>query len=744
MKLRTIFKTGMLLSITVLLLSSFIIEKNQELSNDDFIEKLISKMTIEDKIGEMTQLSIDVLSVGDPYNLKEPHEFDPVKLQNILVEHKVGSILNCGGHAYSKEHWNEIHTVIQDYAVNKKKTGIPVLYGIDAIHGTNYTSDATLFPQQLGQASTWNRVIAKSCGVVTAYETRASGIPWSFSPVLDIGRDARWPRLWETYGEDVHLASEMGKEFINGMQGDNVGSKTNVAACMKHFLGYSVTLRGKDRGPAWIPERQLREYFVPTFKTAIDQGAKTIMICSGELNGIPVHADKNILTDLLRNDLGFKGLVVTDWEDIGYLVSRHHIATDFKDAIRIAINAGIDMAMVPLDIQFVTLLRELVEEGKVSKERIDASVKRILALKKELGLFDRPFDSYKDYPDFASEKHRKEALIAAEESIILAKNNKNMLPLSKDTKVLIVGPTANSLNVLNGGWTGTWQGADEKWNTKGKATILEAITKKIGKENIQYSKDGKGVSDEGVDVIIACIGEQPYTEKPGDIDDLDLDKDQEDMILELSKMGKPIVLVVVEGRPRVIRTIEPKSEAIVVAFLPGNEGGEAITNILFGDANPSGKFPITYPKFSNDLITYDHKGTDLVHRDFSMNGFNPQFEFGFGLSYTNFAYSNFQVTDALDSEGAINVSVQVSNTGGRTGKEVVQLYVSDKVASITPSVKRLRGFEKIELAVGASKEVNFKITKKDLSFVGIDNKWVFEEGAFVFKIDDLEKEIVLK
>ena len=703
-----------------------------------YVDQLMSKMTLEDKIGEMAQLSIDVLSVGEPYNLKEPHEFDPAKLQNILVDHKVGSILNVGGHAYSLEHWEKIHSVIQDYAMNKKESGIPVLYGIDAIHGTNYTLNATLFPQQLAQASTWNTSLAKSCGEITAYETRASGIPWSFSPVLDIGRDPRWPRLWETYGEDVLLARRMGKFFIEGMQGNDVSKKDKVAACMKHFLGYSVTMRGKDRGPAWIPDRQLKEYFIPTFQTAIDQGAKTIMICSGELNGIPVHANSDILIDLLRKDLGFEGIVVTDWEDIGYLVSRHKVAKDFKDAIMMAINAGIDLAMVPMDVNFVPLLRELVKEGKVPQERIDESVRRILLLKKELGLFEKPYHSPKEFPNFGSEKHRLKALQAAEESLILAKNESNILPLSKDKKVLVIGATSNSLNDLNGGWTGTWQGTDAAYNAEGKMTIVQAIQKEIGTDNVIFVEDASKINTSDFDAIIACIGEHPYTEKPGDIDDLDLDPKQVQLIQKLAKLNKPIISVIIEGRPRIIREIEPLAQGILFGFLPGNEGAEAIANVLFGDVNPSGKLPITYPKHANDLVCYDHKGTDLVHRDFSMNGFNPQFEFGHGLSYTTFAYSDLTVETKGET---MEVSVTISNTGNRIGKEVVQLYITDKVASVTPSVKRLRGFEKIELANGKSQTVAFTIKKDDLAFVGKQNKWIFESGNFDIMIGDQKKTI---
>ena len=707
--------------------------------NKDFVKRLMTTMTLEDKVGEMTQLTLDMLSVGEPYQVPDPHTLDETKLKHVLVDLKVGSILNCSGHAFPREYWKEIITTVQDYAVNQKESGIPVLYGIDAIHGTNYTSGATLFPQQLGQASTWNLDLAKKCGVVTAYETKASGIPWSFSPVLDIGRDARWPRLWETYGEDPMLASKLGVAFIDGMQGDDMGQADKVAACMKHFLGYSVTLRGKDRTQAWVPRRQLLEYFTPTFQAAIDAGAQTVMINSGEMNGIPVHVNEEILVDLLRDQMGFEGLAVTDWEDIGYLVSRHRVATDFKDAIRMAINAGIDMAMVPTDASFPLLLKELVEEGLVPMSRIDESVARILLVKKNLGLFENPVGDLDSYNKFASAEFTAMALETAEESIILAKNDNDILPLSSDSKILVVGPNAQSLNSLNGGWTGTWQGVDVKYNTPGKPTILQSLEAKSG-NNVTFAEDDKAVAAAAsADVIIACLGETPYTEKPGDIDDLDLDPKQIALVKSLKETGKPIVLVMIEGRPRVIREIVDDATAILVGFLPGDEGGNAIANLLYGDVVPSGKFPITYPKHSNDLLTYDHKGTDLVHRDFSMNGFNPQWEFGYGLSYTTFAYSALSVAPALD--GGLIVSVTVTNSGQREAKEVVQVFVSDVVASITPSVKRLRAFDKINLAAGESKTVSFDISERDLSFVGTANEWIFEPGDFVVSCGGLTEKI---
>ena len=715
--------------------------KSEVLDKDEqFVESLMAKMTLEDKVGEMTQLAIDMLSVGAPYSLQEPHTFDEDKLQQVLVDLKVGSILNCGGHAYTLEQWEKILTTVQDYATNKKESGIPVLYGIDAIHGTNYTSTATLFPQQLGQAATWNRDLAKTCGEVTAYETRASGIPWAFSPVLDIGRDARWPRLWETYGEDTHLASEMAVSYIDGMQGDDMAASDKVAVCMKHFLGYSVTLRGKDRTQAWIPERQLREYFLPTFEAAIAAGAKTIMINSGEMNGIPVHADKKILVDLLRDELGFTGLAVSDWEDVGYLYSRHKVAKDFKDAIRIAINAGIDMAMVPMDASFPKLLAELVNEGKVPMSRIDESVKRILMVKKELGLFEAPVVDFASYTEFASASHEQKAIQAAEESIILAKNDGAVLPLTNGKNILVVGPNADKLNVLNGGWTGTWQGADPKYDTPGKLTVLAAL-KAQSKGKVTYASDTEAVTAAAsADVIVACLGEGPYTEKVGDLDDLNLDAAQIALVKSLKETGKPIVLVMLEGRPRIISSIVDEVDAVLVGFLPGDEGGKAITSILYGDAVPSAKFPVTYPRFSNDIVTYDHKGTDKIDRQFGTNAFNPQWEFGYGLSYTEFSYSNLVVTPSAN--GAV-VNVTVANTGDRKAKEVVQVYVQDMVATVTPPAKRLRAFDKIELAPGATKNLTFNISQEDLSYVGVENKWVFEAGEFVFECGGLNKKITL-
>lgn len=709
------------------------------------VKTLLSKLTLEDKVGEMTQLALDVLSVGEPYNIPDPHTFDADKLQKVLVDLKVGSILNVNSHAFTRKEWKKIISTIQEYATERKSSGIPVLYGIDAIHGTTYTMGSTLFPQQLGQASTWNRQLANDCGQVTAYETKASGIPWIFAPVMDLGIDARWPRLWETYGEDVYLSSEMGTQFVKGIQGDDISAPNNAVACLKHFLGYSAPKRGKDRMAAWISDRYIREYFLPGFKQCIENGAKTIMINSGEINGIPTHADKRLLTDILRGELGFTGVTVSDWEDVGYLKDRHRIAATYKEAIMIAVNAGMDMAMVPMNTEYPTLLKELVEEGKVSMQRIDEAVSRILRLKIELGLFDSPVPNFESYTKFASDEHKNLAQNAADESIILLKNEE-ALPLKKSSKILVVGPTANQMQSLNGGWTGTWQGNNPKYDTPYAKTVLEELQNEFGISNVINGGNKITTSNASrSDAIVLCLGENSYTEKPGDIDDLTLPQEQIDLVKKAKSTGKKIIVILLEGRPRIINKIVDDAGAIVLGLFPGNHGSKSIANILSGDLNPSGKLPITYPQYVNDLVTYDHKGTDLAYRDYSMNGFNPQFEFAHGLSYSNFVYSNLTVSqDTFNMSDKIEVTVDITNNSKIDGKESVQLFVSDKVASITPSVKRLRGFDKINLKAGKKQTVRFTLDSGDLSFVGIDNEWVTESGEFGVTVGGLKDVFFIK
>ncbi|NND77954.1 MAG: beta-glucosidase [Flavobacteriales bacterium] len=727
-------------------------EDNSTIS-DPFIRDIIGKMSLEDKVGEMTQLTLDMLCVGAPYALEEPHRLDSAKLKNVLVDLKVGSILNCGGHEYSREQWHEFINTIQHYATNKKESGIPVLYGIDAIHGTNYTEGATLFPQQLGLAATWDPQIAKRMGEIVAYETRASGIPWNFSPVLDVGRDVRWPRLWESFGEDVLLCTEMGDAMVSGYQGTDISADTSVAACLKHFLGYSQVLSGKDRTQAWIPERQLREYFLPPFESAIDKGAKTIMVNSGEINGIPVHINKWILTDLLRDELGFEGLVVTDWEDIKYLFSRHHAAEDYKSAIKMAIDAGIDMSMVPVDLEFPVLLKELVEEGEITESRIDMSVARILKVKKELGLFERPTMDISKYPRFGGKEHELASLNAAEESITLLKNDNEALPLNKNASILLSGPTANSLNYINGGWTHTWQGDDPKFNTKGKKNIKEALQDEFDNvsfiEGCSYDEDVNtsqfAAKVQNNDAVVICIGEKTYTETPGDIEDMDLPQVQYDLVKEAVQKGKPVILVYVGGRPRVINQIADKVDAIVYAYLPGDMGGVALANILSGDVNPSGKLPFTYSREGSAHTTYDHKYTDQIDVNFALTAFDPLFEFGHGLSYTTFEYSDLSIDKTSYSENdEIKMSVTVSNTGDLEGKEVVQVYVSDLFATITPSVKRLRAFEKVELGSGESRTVDLSIPISELAYVAEDLEWHVGKGDFILKVGGLEETFEVK
>lgn len=719
----------------------------------DDIEEIIAKMSIEEKVGQMTQINLDVISKGEVFNLVEPHELDPVKLDSAINHYYVGSILNVGGHTYTREHWEEIITTIQTKAT-KEGNNIPVIYGIDAIHGVNYTVDATLFPQQIAQAATWNPDLVREGAAITAYECRASGIPWNFSPVLDLARQPLWSRFFETYGEDVFLAQTMSAAVVQGYQGEDPSNPEKVAACMKHFLGYSMPISGKDRTPAWIPERQLREYFLPTFETAIEQNALTLMVNSGELNGIPVHADYDILTTLLRDELGFKGLVVTDWEDIIKLYRDHKVAKDMREAVKMAVMAGIDMSMTPNDYSFNVALIDLVKTGEIPESRLDESVRRILWVKKQLGILNQPIPDFKYYTEFASKEHKNAALKTAQESITLLKNDNNLLPLKKGTKVLLCGPAANSLNIINGAWTHTWQGVDTNFNTKGASTIYQAM-QEINPGQVSYVLGSDLDREVNIaaavsaaksnDVVVVCLGEIPSTEKPGDIEDLNLPKAQQNLVRELSKTGKPIILVFAFNRPMIVREIEPLAAAIVHTYLPGDFGGIALSQILFGDVNPSGKLPFTYPRHTGSLLFYDHKHTELLDKDFGYNTFNPQWEFGFGLSYSKFVYSNLKIDKKSYSQSdMVRISVQVKNESNLAGKEVIQVFVSDLVASITPSVKRLRAFRKIDLGAGETKTIEIEMPIAALAFVNKDLKWIVESGEFLIQLNTLKKKFNVK
>ena len=613
-------------------------------------------------------------------------------------------------------------------------------------------------------AATWNPELMKRGSEIAAMETRAAGIPWSFSPVLDLGRQPLWPRFYETFGEDPYLAKVMGVAFVRGLEGTDVSSQDHVAASLKHYMGYSLPLTGRDRTPAWIPENYLREYFLPTFDAAVKAGAHTIMVNSADINGVPGHINRHILTDILRDELGFKGFVVSDWEDIKKLVTIWHVAPNEKEATRMAVMAGIDMSMVPLDYSFADYLIALVKEGAVPQSRIDEAVRRILKVKFELGLFENAMPNAALKSKIGRAESRQAALQAARESMTLLKNAYNLLPLAKDRKVLVTGPTADSLISLNNGWTYVWQGSEESLYPKASPTIRRAIEAKAGAANVTYVPGTKITRPAGstsnntptdveaevdipaavraagaADVVVLCLGEGSYTETPGNITDLTLSEPQLKLAEALEATGKPVVLVLVEGRPRIINRIVDKAGAVLMAYNPGNEGGQAVADVLFGDVNPSGKLPFTYPRTPNGLINYDHKPFETEDTAFGNMAFTPQFEFGRGLSYTTFAYSDLRLDKkTVVSNGDLSVSVTVTNSGRRAGKEVVQLYVSDLVASLSPPGKRLKRFAKIYLEPGQSRTLTFKLRPDDLSFIGADNKPVVEPGEFEVMIAGLK------
>jgi beta-glucosidase len=729
------------ITLTVIASTTFCVSAQSVSNLDKKVDSLIAKMTLEEKVGQMTEVTSDVVST----NTNGVHQIDAAKIKEAILKYHVGSILNVTGHAYDRKHWFDVISAIQAEAA-QDRLNIPVIYGIDAIHGVTYTTGSTLFPQEIAMAATFNKEIVHKAGEITAYETRASYIPWNYSPVLDLGKSPLWPRIYETFGEDPYLIKTMGAAIITGYQGNDVGDKYHVAACMKHYLGYGDPLSGKDRTPAWIPDRYMREYFLPPFAEAVKAGAKTLMINSGEINGVPLHASHYMLTDVLRGELHFDGIAVTDWRDIEYLHDRHHIAATQKDAVMIAVNAGVDMSMVPYEYTFYNYLIELVNEGKVSMGRIDEAVHRILKVKYQLGLFERPVGNPDDYPKFGSDEFRQTSLQAATEAITLLKNKNNVLPLKKDMKVFVTGPTANTMRSLDGGWSYTWQGEQTDAFATSKNTILKAIQQKIGKDNVSYAPgasfdallniDSAVTAAKKADVVVLCLGENSYTENVGNIDDLNLSWVQTRLANEMAKTGKPVVLVLAEGRPRIVTEAESRSTATIMTYLPGNEGGDALANILFGDANPSGKLPYTYPKYPNSLNNYYRKNLENGNPDDS-HGYNPLYEFGFGLSYTSFSYSNLHSSKADLKEGeTMTVTVDVKNTGNREGKESVLLYSSQSYASISPDFKRLRAFDKVNLQPGETKTVTFNITAQDLAFVNDIGKTVTESGEFKIQIGD--------
>ncbi|PRY12397.1 beta-glucosidase [Pontibacter ummariensis] len=717
---------------------------------DPEIEALLAKMSVEEKVGQMTQVTVDLILKDNSLT-----EIDPAKLRTALIDKKVGSILNVKGNAYTIDEWHKLLTGIQDVATKETRLGIPVIYGIDAIHGANYIAGSTLFPHNIGMSATRNPELVHKAAMITAAETRASGIPWNFDPVLDVGRQPLWPRFEETFGEDVYLVKTMGTAAIEGYEQDNLNTDHTVASTMKHFLGYSVPASGKDRTPSYIPEQMLREIFLPPFKAAVDAGASSVMINSGEVNGVPVHGSKYYLTEILRDELGFEGVAVSDWEDVIRLHTRHRIADSPKEAVKMAVEAGLDMSMVPTDYSFYDLLVELVKEGEISEERINTSVRRILTLKKKLGILDQPYPVASLKDQVQKPEYDAVAYQAALESLTLLKNEKQVLPLRKNAKVLIAGPAANTLGALHGSWSYVWQGTDESQYPEKAKTVAEALVAEIGKNNVinrsvadfdaavnydaaQLKKDAKQA-----DAIILFLGEKAYAESPGVIDDLNLDPKQVALAKAAKETGKPVVLVLLEGRPRIVSAVEPLVDAVVMAYRPSTFGAPALADVLFGDANPSGALSFTYPRYAGDVVHYDYKGTERIREDvpntYGDAGFNPQWTFGTGLSYTNFAFSDLKV-NATDfgPNDKLQVSVKVKNTGKRAGQKAVELYSHDQYASITPSAKRLRAFTKVSLEPGEEKVVNFTVSPEDMAFVNQQGQWVTEPGAFDLMVGDLK------
>ncbi len=740
--------------IVLQLITSCVPQKDID-TEEAFIDSLVSEMTLEEKAGQMCNISLMALARGEFWMHRDTIELDPEKMAELLIEKHVGSVQNLGTYPLEIREWRKIIAILHEYNQKNARMAIPIIYGIDAVHGANYTAKSTIFPHQLGLAATWNTQMAINTGAISSYELKASGIPWNYAPVLDVSKQPLWGRIFESFGEDTYLSTEMGLAYIKGAQGDDISDFDKSAVCLKHFIGYGMPYNGKDRSPAYLPERLVRQYYLPPFKKAIENGALTVMLNSGTLNGVPSHADKYWITEVLKGELGFEGFTISDWDDITNLYKMHRVAKNEKEAIKIAVNAGMDMCMEPYDASFSDYLVELVNEGEVSLSRVNDAVSRILRVKKRLGLFEKTLVPDNLFKDFGSEKFAEEAYNGAVESITLLKNESNTLPIDKKKKVFLCGVAANSINYLNGAWTRTWNGIDTAYNDLDKQTVLEAMREIAGREKITYMQgttydEAINVSQmlskaKNADIIVACLGELPATEKPSDIGDLKMPEAQLEMIKTLKKAGKPIVLVLVEARPRVISDIEAMTDAVLMAYLPGNEGGRAIAGILYGDENPSGKLPVTYPKYTASIWAYDHLKSDEKDAGFGFNGFDPQYEFGHGLSYTEFKYDNFSISsDTFDVNDTIKISVQISNTGLRDGKEVIQLYSSDLVASISPAVKQLRRFQKIHLEAGNSATCEFELPVRELAFVNMNNKQVLEKGIFELRIDSLTNQFYLK
>ena len=737
------FRVSVLISIIITFSGTYLESQNfnNKLEIEKRIDSLLTKMTLEEKAGQMTQMGIPAICVQKNYwDSPDTLIIDTAKLTEALNVNFIGSFVGKGFYPPSKQEYFNLISQIQNYSVNKTRLKIPIFYATDAVHGATYTKGSTVFPHQIAIAATRNPYFAEKSGEITAYELRASNTSLNFAPDLDINWQAQWGRACETYGEDPYITTLMGNAFIKGSQSPSIANPEKVAVCIKHLIGYGSPQYGKDRKNTLMPERFLRQYYIPPFEEAINKGARVVMMSSGLVNSIPCHTNKFLITDLLKGELGFTGFTISDWGDMQFLTEFHKTAPNHKEAVRQMVNAGLDMCMVPYDASFAKFVIELVHEGKIPMSRINDAVRRILRVKFELGLFEKPNTNYKDYPKFGSEEFADESYKAASEAITLLKNNK-ILPLKKGKKILITGVAANSLNYLNGPWTRSWSGQDTSYNDNTKLTILDAVKQKNGISNTLfvegtgYDKDintKKAVKEaENVDYIVVCLGEIPVTERPSDINELFLPEAQRNLVKQLKKTGKPLILVILEGRTRIIKDIVPLADGILLAYYPGNEGGRAVTDILFGDINPSGKLPYTYQKNAAAPMPYIHTVTDRADNFGTYTDYDPQWPFGFGLSYTTFNYDTIFVSSPLLSKSdTLKVSVKVTNTGKRAGKEVIQLFLRDDFASIDPDFERLIRFNKLEFKAGETKIIEFKITKNDLTFVSQKNIPITEAGSF--------------
>ena len=729
------------------------------------VEKILKGMTLEQKVGQMAEVGIDmfgnsITGVADDkaFILKEDI------LDAVAKEYMFGSVLNAPGKALTAQEWNELIEKINEVSI--KYTGIPTLYGIDAIHGATYTWASPLFPQEVNAAASFNRELVRNMAEMTAYEVRASNIPWTYSPTLDLGRKSSWPRQWESFSEDAYLTAEMAREMVLGYQGDDPNhiDKYHIASCPKHYMAYGMTNSGQDRTPAYVSVAELREKHFAPFKAAIEAGALSIMVNSASVNGIPTHADYELLTVWLKEGLQWDGMIVTDWADIANLYTREKIAVDYKDAIRISINAGVDMSMIPYDVNFCPLLIELVKEGKVSEERIDDAARRIIRMKVRLGLIDEPNTYLEDYPKFQGEEICQACYEAAAESITLLKNEDAILPLKPETRILVAGPNADRMRPLCGGWSYSWQGDIVDKVLPNGTTFVDAI-RAIGGDNVtyvagvEYAENGHFEGEcnidieaavraaEGVEVIVLCIGENSYCETPGNINEMALSQNQQQLAKALIATGKPVVLVLNEGRGRIISSFVDDTKAVVHTYLPGTEGARALADILYGNVNPSGKLPYTYQKYSNAMTTYDHKVSESVGTMEGAYDYNAvvsaQWAFGYGLSYTDFEYSNLRVVSGSEfrAGNTIRISVDVKNVGERVGKESVLLFINDDVASIVPDARRLRDFQKVQIEPGQTVTVEFEVESEELAFAANDGKWHLEEGTFTVQCGNLTEKL---